>query len=51
MIGVQIPILTGVIEYGILLALKKYCQDEKKIFDSEGDKNVIVNNGSWATKS
>ena len=24
MIGVQIPILTGVVEYGILLAMKKY---------------------------
>ena len=27
MIGIQIPILTGVIEYGILLALKKYYQE------------------------
>ena len=24
MLGVQIPILTGVVEYGILLAMKKY---------------------------
>ena len=30
MIGVQIPILVGILEYAILLALKKYYKDKDK---------------------
>ena len=51
MIGIQIPILTGLVEYGVLLALKKYCQEERKISDPEVDKCVIVCKNSWGTKS
>ena len=31
MLGIQIPILVGVFEYGILLAMKKYYQDQEEI--------------------
>ena len=34
-IGIQIPILVAIFEYGILLGLKKYCQGNK-IQDSSG---------------
>ena len=30
LIGIQIPILVAIFEYGILLAMKKYCQPNKK---------------------
>ena len=46
MIGVQIPILTGLTEYGVLLALKKYHQDEKNM----AEETIIVQKSSWATK-
>ena len=46
MIGVQIPILTGLTEYGVLLALKKYHQDEKNVTEE----TIIVQKSSWATK-
>ena len=46
MVGVQIPILTGLTEYGVLLALKKYQQDEKDM----AEETIIVQKSSWATK-
>ena len=46
MVGVQIPILTGLTEYGVLLALKKYHQDEKNM----AEETIIVQKSSWATK-
>ena len=46
MIGVQIPILTGLTEYGVLLALKKYHQDENNM----AEETIIVQKSSWATK-
>ena len=29
MVGVQVPILVGILEYGIILALKKYCRTKE----------------------
>ena len=38
MLGVQIPILTGVVEYGILLAMKKYHKVEMNSVSKTVDK-------------
>ena len=51
MIGIQIPILTGLIEYGVLLSFKKYSQEDKEISNPKEEKNVINQKNSCVTKS
>merc|ERR1712126_479817 len=50
MIGIQIPILTGLIEYGVLLSFKKYSLVDKKISNPKEDKNDSATKNSWVTK-
>ena len=50
MIGIQIPILTGLIEYGVLLSFKKYSSVDKKISNPKEDKNFSATKNSWVTK-
>ena len=49
MIGVQIPMLAALIEYGFLLALKKYYPAQNVASDPESGKTVVVKTSSWAT--
>ena len=51
MIGIQIPILMGLIEYGVLLSFKKYSSEKKKISNPKEEKNIINQKNSWVTKS
>ena len=51
MIGIQIPILMGLIEYGFLLSFKKYSSEEKKITNPKEEKYIINKQNSWVTKS
>ena len=50
MIGIQIPILTGLIEYGVLLSFKKYSLLYKETSNPKEDKNFINLKNSWVTK-
>ena len=37
MVGVQVPILVGILEYGIILALQKYCKLKEESVIKVGD--------------